>query len=333
MKLTGFLLLVLFVVLSLLSVSFADEDAPGIAAEPLDTTPQSVAGLFRLQYRPVPGVRLGAENASLGLNVTHSNFWVNGGFPPVGAQGVVLDAEITEWLCRFDYGVIEGWDIGVHFRVMAIQGGFLDEYIEWFHGVFNFKNANREFFPRNNVVFFDSRYGYAGFESGTFLNDVIIENRFSAGKVLTVIHQLRIPVDSVMRGFGTLLAGQVDGRWRDCGFTFAMGVSWHEDSDFFFYRTNSVVGFTYVGIAGKLESDFSLALGFHLTSSVFAGSTVAGDVLWYFDNAVAEIHFGARWMPASNCIVQLAVTENFTVATAADIGFNLSITLFGPPQK
>ena len=327
MKLTSFWFLILFVFLSLLSVPLVHaEDQNGIEADPLDTTVQSIGGLFRLQYRPVSRARLGSGNVSIGLNMTHSNFWVNGGFPPVGVQGVVFDAAITEWLYGIDYGVTEEWDMGVHFRVMAIQGGFLDEYIEWFHGAFNFRNANREFFARNSVMFFDSRYGFAEFESQTVLNDVVIENRVTIGEAVTIIHQFRIPVNSIMGGVGSLLAVQADGRWGDFGATFAFGVVWHEDRDFFFYRTKPVFGFGYVGIGATLEPDFSLALGFHLSSSTFDDLTVAGDPIWYFNQVVAEVHLGVRWMVISNCIVQLAVIENFTAGTAADIGFNLAMT-------
>ena len=311
--------------------SYAGEDSvPDIGADPLETTPQSILGPFRLQYRPVSQRMLGTGNASLGLNFTHSNYWVIGGFPPDYYLGVLFDAEITEALYSLDYGVLDEWDIGIRVRVMSVHGGFLDGYIEWFHGFFNFPNASRERFKRNKVFFYDSRYGAAPFSEGTFLNDVIIENKVAVGNLFKIIHQLRIPVDSPMGGVGMLVAAQLDGRWRDFGLTMAFGVAWHEDRDFFFYETNPVVEFGFVGLSARLEPDFSLAMGFHVASNTVGNYTIKGDEVWHLDHLAIEIHAGFRWMVTPSCVIQFAVIENFTVVTAADISFNFSIKVFGP---
>lgn len=315
--------------LSSASMAYAQEERD-IGADPLDTTPQALFGNFRLEYRPVTAATLGAGNATLELNVTHSNYWVVAGYPPDYYLATLFDAEITEWSFNLDYGVTDVWDIGVRMRVMSVQGGILDGYIEGFHRLFNFDNASRDEWPRNIVAFYDTRMGFSQFSDGNFLNDVVLENRVRIAKYLQIINQIRFPVDSPFGGFGGMLAGQVDGRWRDFGLTIGLGFSVHEDRDFFFYHTKPVVAFLFIGLSGRLEPNFSISCGFHFASNTAGDETISGEPLYFVNQLVAEIHTGFRWRVTNDFTVQFAIIENFTVSTAADIGFNLSIEVFGP---
>lgn len=322
------LVLVLWVTPAFAQESSADPlPERDIGAEPLQTSARSLGGIFRLEYAPVPSTRLGAGNASIGLDATHSNYWIAAGFPPNGKHGLLFDMAVTEWTYQLQYGVHDTWDLSVNFRVMSVWGGFLDETIEWFHGFFNLHNFQREEFPRGNVLFIDSRIGAAHIEKRSFLNDVVVESRWSPVKQVSFINQFRFPVDDFFGGFGALVAAQLHHRVRDFGLTIGLGVSWHEDEEFFLYSTNAEMGFFYVGFSGRLESNTSLNIGFHTATAVFEHRTKNDLTVWWVDDASIEIHFGFRWLLTRNVLVEIAAIENFVAATSADIAFNLSITV------
>jgi hypothetical protein len=57
---------------------------------------------------------------------------------------ISLDMEIFRPSFLFQYGFLEGWEVGMELAFMSTTGGFLDPFIQGFHNAFNFPNGGRE---------------------------------------------------------------------------------------------------------------------------------------------------------------------------------------------
>lgn len=79
------------------------------------------------------------------------------------ADGVLSDPDRADELtaldfeaavAELDYSTRVAWNLrlGATLRLYSYFGGFLDPWIEGFHGVFNLANASRERFPQNRTV-------------------------------------------------------------------------------------------------------------------------------------------------------------------------------------
>ena len=317
-----FLSIFIFLTFLIPSTVYAFDDVNDLGS--LDHDSQSLLGIWRLGYKPSPTTNLKEHQALMGIQLTESNFWLAARFPYSPTEGLLIDAELTEATFNFRVGISDSVETAVYIRLITIHGGFLDTYIESFHHTFGFFNAYREYYPRNNVVIADTRYGRADFKPQTTLNDIIIENKFSLiPDTLQLIKQVRIPVNSIVGGSGILLAFQSNFRFEDFSTQIALGFTWHEDKKFFFYDTHNFVSFAHVSLKFRLEKWCAIIFAWQGQTPYGEGSET-----YYYNEFVSETYLGAQFL-IDDTIIQFSIIENIKQTTSGDIGFHFSVAIHG----
>ena len=86
----------------------------------------------------------------IGLQIDHANM--------LEAQDrsggdLVLDAEVTRLDLRLGHDLGARWFVQGVIPLEAADGGFLDSFVDWWHGIFGFSEARREQRPRNTFEY------------------------------------------------------------------------------------------------------------------------------------------------------------------------------------
>jgi len=77
----------------------------------------------------------------------YSSIADNGKFGVSEQNGLILiDYESTVVELNFDWQALDSWQFSADWRMYFRYGGFLDYFIEWWHGIFGLPNARREYF-------------------------------------------------------------------------------------------------------------------------------------------------------------------------------------------
>lgn len=123
-------------------------EVEGYAGDPLRV--RNLSPLTRLYGLPRPLGDLPSATAELSLTVEHSN-----NFSAVADDGltVVFDGSTTVTSLALRGRAAERWEWGVEVPLVHHGGGFTDGFIEGFHDVFGFPNANREAVPHDRLEY------------------------------------------------------------------------------------------------------------------------------------------------------------------------------------
>ena len=93
-------------------------------------------------------------------------------FENKGREQITLDGETTRLGFRYAQGLGRGWEWGLEVPIYVVGGGFLDSFIERWHGWFGLPQGGREQAPRdrllyqyrvNGVTVFEHRSGHIAF--------------------------------------------------------------------------------------------------------------------------------------------------------------------------
>ena len=115
---------------------------------PFESTNQSP--LVQIYGLPGTGnaVLLPQGRTEVGLNVALSNnYTVNEN----SREHIILDGETTRFTVAARYGLFPRMEIGVKIPYISHNGGFLDGFIESYHGIFGFPNGGA--IRRRKIVF------------------------------------------------------------------------------------------------------------------------------------------------------------------------------------
>lgn len=173
-----------------------------------------------------------------------------------------LDMELYRLGVNAAYGFLPGWEAGIEIPFLSFEGGFLDAFIQDFHGLFGFPNGGRDQIP-NGI------YNYSVSEDG--LEYRVAEQEFSLGDIsLAVKHHFleeEGPIPAVAWRFGLKLpSGDPDKGMGsgEPGFGFGLAL------DKSYRRFHG-----YLNL--NLEVDSGNALLGDLTSSPYFDFTLAGE--------------------------------------------------------
>lgn len=125
-------------------------------------------------------------------------------------NGVAFDGELARATLGGQWGLGSGLDLAIEVPLLYGSGGFLDSFVEAFHEVFAFPNADREKFARDQYSMSLSHNGIELFrleEDRIGLGDVPVYLTYGrstgSGWRWAVRGGLEIPVGDEERGFGS----------------------------------------------------------------------------------------------------------------------------------
>ncbi len=119
---------------------------------------------------------------------------------PVSSECITLDGETERLLLSHRRGLGAGWDFSLEIPLLSQGGGFLDSWIEEWHGWFGLPNGGRETAPRD-------RYRYRYVRNGAVLLDVDDSETYSGFGDITLGLGRRIGDSLALRGMVKLPTG------------------------------------------------------------------------------------------------------------------------------
>ncbi|CAM2008022.1 DUF3187 family protein [Acanthopleuribacter pedis] len=138
---------------------------------------------------------LSAGTSRFSLGNTYTNV-----FERESNEGFVQNIDFELWTFHLErgYGFGRGWEISTEWRYHETRGGFLDHFIQEYHGLLNLPNDNREDVPNNTYSFFlgpsvgpaliDFRDPVGGFSDPV----ITLKKQIRKGPRLTVAASLQI---------------------------------------------------------------------------------------------------------------------------------------------
>lgn len=247
----------------------------GAPAQGMEITPfrtGDMSPLAQIHGLPVPDSarilpRHGAE-ATLSTDLAN-NFAID----ESERDAVAFDGETYRLALDLRYGFAEGVEGGIEIPAVAHAGGFLDDFVEWFHSVFGFTTGGRDEFPRDRLLYLYRRDGSERLrmeDGGAGIGDIRL-----TGGVRLYDDQAEAPRALALRGALKLPTGATDRLRGSGGFDFSL---WLAASD-----------------------DYRLGSWGHLTLFANAGGTVMGDGKVLKDQQRNLAGFGTLgfgWSPA-----------------------------------
>lgn len=184
-----------------------------------------------------------------------------------------VDFELWTQHIEASYGLGNGWEIAGAWRFHDTRGGFLDHFIQEYHGWFNFPNDNREDVPNNSYHFFlgptdgppliDHREPVGGASDPTV---TLKKQLYQAGRLQTsAALQVKIPWGTESWSSGeTDSALQVLSRWRGNRYHLHVQAAWVSLGRRAGWREIQQSGFPFGSVALERNTGKSSSLGVQL---------------------------------------------------------------------
>lgn len=93
---------------------------------------------------------LPARKSDVRLIVDLANNYVKDSNP---RESILLDGESTRITLDARYGIARQFELGVTIPYIILSGGFLDDFIDWYHSTFGFPQGGRDQAPRNRLLY------------------------------------------------------------------------------------------------------------------------------------------------------------------------------------
>ena len=301
---------------------------------PFESTNQSP--LVRIYGLPGTGnaVVLPQGRTEVGLNVAlSSNHTVNEN----SRERILLDGETTRFTVAARYGLFPRLELGVKIPYISHTGGFLDGFIESYHGVFGFPNGGRDQAPQNRLLY---RYRRDGVEkiridsSGSGIGDVMLTTAFplyeETDRGMTINAALKLPTgdSDQLRGSGSTDLSL----WlhEGIGGTFAAGGKWasYGSAGILFMTEGKVlpdqqkkwVGFGSLGIGWAPLNWISFKVQADAHTPFFSDS----DLKEIAANAV-QLIVGGTISFSEKTALDIGVSEDLIVNTSPDVVFYFTL--------
>lgn len=211
-------------------------------------------------------VMLGRGRSETRLTLDFANEYVQEGACAI--ECVTLDGETARLRFTHRVGLGAGWDFALEVPYLDAGGGFLDGWIEDWHGWFGLPNGGRELAPqdrylfryeRNGTVLLEETRGYSG------LGDAQLTLGRRVGRRNVLRAMVKLPTGDERRLAGGTLGGALwlehpfalPGRWA--GY-FSFGVSGSERGAALRDLQNTEVVFGGIGLLAPLSRYVRLSL-------------------------------------------------------------------------
>jgi hypothetical protein len=271
-----------------------------------------------------PVLRLGQAQTRFTYDV--ANEYVREG--DCSVECIVLDGE-TQRL-RFDYraGLGRGWDFSVHTTALQRSNGYLDGWIQDWHGWFGLPNGGREQtadnqfqyrYERAGVVLLDESTGDRGFGDAAFGLGLAL------GDGAALRTQLRLPTgDGAALSGGAVggaawieLGAPADGGWDSF---MAAGYARSERGDVLPTMQNEEVWFGGLGLLAPVTQRVRLLLQVNAHTELYDGSDLTP-----LARPGARLTIGLQIQTGSDGVLEIGFQEDPSVNASPDFAFYFSL--------
>ncbi len=316
-----------------LTILFLPLVAAAAEIVPFESTNQSP--LVQIYGLPGTGnaVLLPQGRTEVGLNVALSNnYTVNEN----SREHIILDGETTRFTVAARYGLFPRMEIGVKIPYISHNGGFLDGFIESYHGIFGFPNGGRDQAPQNRLLY---RYRRDGVEkiridsSGSGIGDLLLTTAFPLyeenSQGMTINAALKLPTgdSDQLRGSGSTdlslwlhegLGGTfAAGNWASYG---SAGILFMTEGNVLPDQQKKWVGFGSLGIGWAPLNWLSFKVQADAHTPFFSDS----DLKEIAANA-GQLIVGGTISFSERVALDIGVSEDLIVNTSPDVAFYFTL--------
>ena len=241
-----------------------------------------------------------------------------------------MDMEITELNFRYKKNIKNLVEIGIDIPLLSFSGGFMDGFLDSYHGAFGFPDYGRSNRPLNDFLYEVRRdsdlviKGKTGIGIGdirfAFKKPLISSNGFN----LSIKGDIELPSGSAKKGYGN---GSVDAGVSillDKGISDAVITYWNFGAvfpgDVKGYQKVNLEDYVYGGAAieAALGKSFSLLAQVQGQSAIYPKTDLLA-----VDRAAYLLALGGRYSSGKNSF-ELSLSEDINTSGAPDFIINLT---------
>jgi len=252
-----------------------------------------------------------------------------------GAETITLDGETTRLGYVLTQGLGSGFEWGFEVPIYYQGRGFMDSFIEDWHGWFGMPNGGRELAPHDRYLFEVTNGGavlYRNTETGAALGDLRLNGGWQWSENLALRAALQLPT-----GDGNRLTGETGGGalWADAALPFSESSRWR--------------GFISLGATaaqrgqllrelrkravaiGGFGLSFSCTEALRLTAQLYSHTPLyQGTDLDALKRPGLQAVFGGSYSILPNAILRLAVQEDPVTSSSPDFSVHIALELMPP---
>jgi hypothetical protein len=291
-------------------------------------------------YRPLNPV-IGARSAlgfvpvvprgsgwQFGVVIDHSNVIESQERPP---EQLVIDGELTRLELAVSRELGSRWFVAARLPVEAADGGFLDGFVDWWHGVFGFDEAIREKRP-NDVYEYSVRLpdgsGAAWDHGSVGLGDIRLSTGIRHAPGWQTALTLALPTSTRPEGYriGTLGAGVTTtyrGRLRSDRLTYegSLGLGYTPEYGALADRQQRWFAMASSGLRWRAVGQQSVYANFFFHSGAYRDTQLSS-----LSAPDVSMDFGLLLKPGAGPEILLGLTEDLYVfGPAVDMTFRLGL--------
>lgn len=202
-------------------------------------------------------------------------------FENKGREQITLDGETTRFGFRYAQGLGHGWEWGLEVPVYRVGGGFLDSFIERWHGWFGLPQGGREQAPRDRLRYQYRVNGVTVYEqsrSGAALGDVRVEAGWQWRDAVALRAAMQLPSGNaeLLTGGESALAVWMDGRLpvKTGRSTASLGLSLNQKGEALPDQQRPAVLFAGLGYAYPWNSRLEFAAQLYAHSPLYQDSAL-----------------------------------------------------------
>ena len=253
----------------------------------------------------------------------------------VGDETITLDGESARLLYTLRQGLDRGWEWSIAVPLYHQGGGFMDGFIEDWHGWFGLPNGGREFAPQDRYLYEVMRAGnviYRNEQKGNALGDLQLAAGWQWREGLVLRGAIQLPTGDDKKLSGENLGAAL---WADMALPFAADSAWR--------------GFVSLGASAADRAELlpelqqtALALGglglsygwsetLRFTVQLYGHSPLYQDTeLEALKRPGLQVVFGGSYRLLPNMDLHLAVQEDAVVSSSPDFSAHMALTLRPP---
>jgi hypothetical protein len=307
---------------------------PAAEITPFQTFNQSP--LVQIYGLPSPGhsriLKKGEFEARVALDL--ANNFAHGA---TDQESVLLDGESLRSTLSIQRG-FAGFEAGLELPIVSQSGGFLDGFIEGWHGFFGLPNSNRSQDPKNRLLYFYEKNGITRLrftESQTGVGDlrlVAATQLYSTEEAAVALHGLlKVPTgnSSDLTGSGSTdcaiwFSGTRDynlNGWGKGAIFGSIGGLAKTDGDVLRGQERSFVGFGTLGAGWNPLEMLALKLQLSSHSPFYRGSDLVE-----LDAVSTLLVVGGTIAFTDQTALDIGVSEDVAVYRSPDISIHLGLT-------
>jgi len=264
-----------------------------------------------------------------------NNFVVDGN----PQERIILDGQSTRVSLDARYGIAKSFEIGLVIPYIIQGGGFTDGFIDWFHNTFGFPAGDREYAPRNRLLYQYQKNHQVLLtinESSHGIGDIqlmggfqIYQSPAKPSRAISLRTSLKLPTGDSQQLHGS---GSTDlSLWITAGEDFrpgighmslfaAGGVMGMTDGDVLKDQQRNWVGFGVFGLGWSPARWIAFKIQANGHTSFYKNS-----VLKELDGSSVQLTFGGTLAFSKTINLDLGVTEDLLVRTSPDVVFHLAL--------